>query len=168
MGKGRYLGSIPRQLSSGDKEFIKLISEGMKKAPAFRQAYPEHAAVIQWNNSEPGSPARIEAKDKIITAAKNKLQAKYMHGAIVSYQDSMEKFSELAVETAIELVKGARSEKVRADLAIEGMRQKVGTPVQKIAAQTQTTVVLTFGDRPEQPASQVIDAEMASEEEEHQ
>ena len=44
----------------------------------------------------------------------------------------MEKFSELSVETAIDLGENARSEKVRADLAIEGMRHKVGTPVQKV------------------------------------
>lgn len=135
---------IPRQLSAEDKEFIKLIEKGSKKAPAFRQAYPTHPHVIKWQNSEPGSPDHQRAMELIIQAAKNKLQAKYMQSAIVSYQDSMEKFSELSLETATDLVKNARSEKVRADLAIEGIRHKVGTPVQKVAVQEQKTVILTF------------------------
>lgn len=144
MGKGRYIGSVPQQLTKEDKEFIKLIEEGSKKAPAFRKAYPNHPSVIKWHQSEPGSPDHQRASELVISAAKNKLQAKYMRGAIVSYQDSMEKFSELSLETATDLVKNARSEKVRADLAIEGIRHKVGTPVQKVAVQEQKTVILTF------------------------
>lgn len=157
MGKGRYLGAIPQQLTEGDKEFIKLIESGSKKAPAFREAYPEHPSVIKWHQSEPGSPDHQRASELVITAAKNKLQAKYMRGAIMTYQDSMEKFSELSLETATDLVKNARSEKVRADLAIEGIRHKVGTPVQKMAIQEQKTVILTF----EKPAeSRVIDVDL--------
>lgn len=137
--------SVARQLSKEDKEFIKLVHSGMKKAPAFRQAYPNHVQVIKWNNSEPGSPDRQRSAMLIIEAAKNKLSAKYMHTAITTYQDSMEKFSELSLETAIELVTSARSEKVRADLAIEGIRQKIGTPVQKVAVHEEKKVVITFG-----------------------
>jgi hypothetical protein len=150
VGKGRYLGTIPRQLSPEDKHFIKLIEGGSKKAPAFRESYPNHPAVIKWRVSEPGSPDRHRAIELIISAAKNKLQAKYMQSAIVSYQDSMEKFSELSVKAAIDLVENARSEKVRADLAIEGMRQKIGTPVQKIAIKEDRTVTLVFGDPPKE------------------
>lgn len=150
MGKGRYIGTVPRQLSTGDKEFIKLIEEGSKKAPAFRKAYPEHPHVIKWHNSERGSPDHQRATELIITAAKNKLQAKYMQSAIVTYHDKMEQFSEKSLDTAIDLVQNARSEKVRADLAIEGMRHKVGTPVQKVAIQQQKTVILTFGTPPEE------------------
>lgn len=150
MGKGRYIGSVPQQLTSGDKEFIKRIEAGEKKAPAFRAAYPEHPQVITWKTSEPGSPDHKRAMELIVQAAKNKLQAKYMRGAIVTYQDSMEKFSELSVETAIDLVENARSEKVRADLAIEGMRHKVGTPVQKVQVQENKLVILQFGDPPKE------------------
>lgn len=153
MGKGRYLGTIPQQLTAGDKEFIKRIEEGEKKAPAFRASYPEHRQVVIWQQSEPGSPDHKKAMELIVAAAKNKLQAKYMQGAIISYQDSMEKFSELAVETAIDLVKNARSEKVRADLAIEGIRHKVGSPTVKVAVQEKKLVILQFGDPPKDAAS---------------
>lgn len=145
---GRYFGTIPQQLSKEDKTFIKLIEAGSKKAPAFRKAYPNHPQVIRWHNSEAGSPDHQKAAELVIAAAKNKLQAKYIRRALSTYQDKMEQFSELSLETATELVKKARSEKVRADLAIEGIRHKVGTPVQKVAVQENKTVVLKFGDPP--------------------
>lgn len=158
MGKGRYLGTIPKQLTPEDKEYIKLIEAGAKKAPAFRASYPNHPAVVRWLRSEPGSPDRQRASELVIQAAKNKLQAKYMQGAIVSYQDSMERFSNLSLETATDLVKNARSEKVRSDLAIEGIRHKVGTPVQKVAVQERKTVYLTFGKPPDEPIEgEVVD-----------
>lgn len=159
MGKGRYLGAVPRKLSKEDKEFIKLIEAGSKKAPAFRAAYPEHQAVKKWTLSEPGSPDRKRASELVIEAAKNKLQAKYMQGAIISYQDSMEKFSELSVKTAIELVSSARSEKVRADLAIEGIRHKVGSPTTKIQVQEEKMVIISFGEPPKD-ASSIIEGEV--------
>jgi hypothetical protein len=160
MGKGRYLGSIPQQLTPEDKEFIKRIEAGERKASAFRASYPNHPQVIIWQNSEAGSPDHKRAMELIVQAAKNKLQAKYMRGAIVSYQDSMEKFSELSVETAIDLVENARSEKVRADLAIEGMRHKVGTPVQKVQVQESKLVILQFGEPPKE-SSVFVDNEVS-------
>lgn len=142
--------AIVRKLSAGDKEFIKLIEEGSKKAPAFRQAYPEHEAVIKWKAATPRSPERQKYSSVVIAAAKTKLQAQYMRKAIMSYQDSMEEFSQLSIDTAIELVQSAKSEKVRADLAVEGIRHKIGTPVQKVAVNEKKTVVLTFGEPPKE------------------
>lgn len=167
MGKGRYLGTVPQQLTVGDKQFIKLIEEGTKKAPAFRTAYPDHPQVIVWNQSEPGSPDHQRAAELIIAAAKNKLQAKYMRNAIVTYHDRMEEFSNQSLTTATDLVKNARSEKVRADLAIEGIRHKIGTPVQKVAVQEKKLVILQFGDPPSdlapkdqnEHASEIIEGE---------
>lgn len=148
MEKGRYLGTIPQRLTAEDKEFIKLIEAGAKKAPAFRAAYPNHPSVKKWTLSEVGSPDRQRAAELVIAAAKNKLQTKYMQGAIVSYHDSMERFSNLSLETATDLVKNARSEKVRADLAIEGIRHKVGSPTVKALVKEEKAVYLTFGRPP--------------------
>jgi len=158
MGKGRYIGTIPQQLTPEDKEFVKLIQAGNKKAPSFRAAYPNHAHVIRWKNSEAGSPDHQRSAELIINAAKNKLQAKYMQGAIVSYQKSMDRFSDLSLVAATDLVQNARSEKVRADLAIEGIRQKIGSPTQKIQAQTDTRVILQFGEPPKDERK-IIDGE---------
>lgn len=139
-----------RRLSAGDKDFLKLIEDGEKPSPAFRRAYPDHDAVITWTRSEPGSPDRQKASERIMQAAKHKLAAKYMQKAMLTYQDSMEQFSQLSLETAKELVVGARSEKVRADLAIEGIRHKIGTPVTKVAVQEKKVVYLTFDKPPEE------------------
>lgn len=154
---GVYRGTVPKQLTGGDKDFIKRIEAGEKKASAFRAAYPDHPSVIGWHRSEPGSPDRQKYVELVVAAAKNKLQAKYMQSAIKTYQDSMEEFSNESLKTAIELVKSARSEKVRADLAIEGIRHKIGTPVQKVAVHQEQTVTITFG---EPPKDDVIDGEV--------
>lgn len=138
-----------QQLSDGDKSFIKQVTAGDKPSPAFRAAYPEHYAVKLYHSTEPGTPDRQKAAEIVKDAAKNKLNAKYISKAMATYQDKMEEFSELSLETATELVKNARSEKVRADLAIEGIRHKIGTPVQKVAVQEQKTVYLTFGKPPD-------------------
>lgn len=136
-----------RKLTPEDKAFLKLVENGTRPSPAFREAYPTHAAVIKWTTSEPGSPDHQKASELVKQAAKYKLQAKYMQKALVTYQDSMEKFSQLSLETATDLVVNARSEKVRADLAIEGIRHKIGTPVTKVAVQEKKVVYLTF-DKP--------------------
>lgn len=135
-------------LSGEDKDFIKLIEGGTKPSPAFRDAYPNHHIVKLWHNTEPGSEDRKKAAELLKDAAQNKLRAKYMSTALTTYTDKMEQFSKHSVDTAIDLVQNARSEKVRADLAIEGMRHKVGSPTVKALVKEEKTVYLTFGSPP--------------------
>lgn len=137
-------------LSDQDKNFIKLKESGAKNSAAFREAYPDHDAVIAYKSTQPGTPERQKASEVLKDAAKTKLKTKYISRALATYQDKMEEFSELSLEAATELVKNARSEKVRADLAIEGIRHKVGTPVQKVAVQERKTVILQFGSPPDE------------------
>lgn len=137
-----------QQLTDGDKQFIKLTEAGTKPSPAFREAYPEHEAVHFWGMTASGSKERQKAAQIISEAAQTKLNAKYIQAALMTYHDKMEEFSSLSLETATDLVKNARSEKVRADLAIEGIRHKIGTPVQKIAVNEKKTVILQFGEPP--------------------
>ena len=77
----------------------------------------------------------------------------------MTYQDKMEEFSRHSLDTAIDLVQNARSEKVRADLAVEGMRHKVGSPTVKVAVQEKRTVILQFGDKPVGEREGVIEGE---------
>lgn len=157
-----------RQLSEGDKEFIKLIGAGGTPSASFREAYPDHEAVRFWTITKGDKLQHQKAQEVLKDAAKNKLRAQYIQRALMTYQDKMEEFSTASLDTAIELVKGARSEKVRADLAIEGIRHKIGTPVQKVAVQEQKTVILTFGKRPapseERDVESVVEAELVSDE----
>lgn len=132
-------------LSDNDKLFIKLYQSGVKPSPAFREAYPDHDAVVFYHMTEIGSPERQKAAELIKVTAQQKLRTKHISSAMATYQDKMEEFSALSLDTATDLVKNARSEKVRADLAIEGIRHKVGTPVQKVQVQEEKVVYLTFG-----------------------
>jgi len=145
-----------QQLTNEDKEFIKLHTDGVKNSKAFREAYPTHPAVIAWEESQPGTEERQKASEILKDAAKNKLSRKYITRALTTYQDKMDEFSQLSLETAIELVQDARSEKVRADLAIEGIRHKIGTPVQKVAVKEERLVTLTFS----RPASPIVEGEV--------
>lgn len=150
-----------KKLTDGDKEFIKLTEKGMKPSAAFRVAYPAHDVVHAYVLSEPGTPQRQKASEVLKDAAKTKLQAKYIRNALMTYQDKMEEFSALSLETATDLVKNARSEKVRADLAIEGIRHKIGTPVQKIALKEDKVVHITFGAPPKDESS-IVEGEVVS------
>lgn len=137
-----------QKLSDGDKSFIKLTESGTKPSPAFREAYPDHVATLAYLRTEPGSPDRQKASSVLKDAAMTKLKAKYMTDAIETYADKMEKFSDLSLKTATDLVQNARSEKVRSDLAIEGIRHRVGSPTVKALVKEEKTVYLTFGDPP--------------------
>lgn len=147
------------QLSDGDKQFIKLYSAGTKPSPAFREAFPEHEAVRFWNLTEPGTPERQKASEVLKDAAKHKLRTKHISRALKTYQDKMEQFSSLSLDTATDLVVNARSEKVRADLAIEGIRHKVGSPTTKVQVQEEKTVYLTFG-KPPKDESRIAEGEV--------
>lgn len=146
------------KLTDGDKQYIKLTESGIKPSPAFREAYPEHDAVKFYHMTEPGTPQRQKAAEALRDAAKQKLQAKYIKNALATYQDKMEQFSALSLDTATDLVQNARSEKVRADLAIEGIRHKIGSPVTKVAIKEDKVVYLTFG-KPPVDESQIVEGE---------
>ena len=71
----------------------------------------------------------------------------------------MEEYSKLSLEAAIDLVKNARSEKVRADLAIEGIRHKISSPTVKVQSQESKVVHITFGEPPKED-SEIEDSEI--------
>lgn len=145
--RGRYK-RVPRVLTAEDKAFIKSVSRGEKRTKSFRDANPEHPTVKKYmdivrNGGDPEERQRLRAS--IGQLAKDKIQTKHIQSALVTYQNKMNVFSDKSLDTAIDLVENARSEKVRADLAIEGMRHRVGTPVQKVQVQQETEIFLTFG-----------------------
>lgn len=145
--KGRYQ-SVPQPLSDEDKEFVRLVNTGMARTKAFRIAYPNNEGVKRYldivkNGGDPDE--RYKASRNVIELSKSKVQTKKIRAAMIEYQERMDVFSDKSLETAIDLVENASSEKVRATLAIEGMRQRVGTPVQKVKVQEEKEVHITFG-----------------------
>lgn len=160
--KGRYK-AIKKPLTKEDREFIKLAATGMPRSKAYRITHPEHPTVkryMEFVKNEEFGEERANLRKSVIQLAKNKIQTKSVQAAMVEYQDKMNVFSDLAVDTAIDLVQNARSEKVRADLATEGMRHRVGTPVQKVQVQQQSDIVITFGDRHPDDIGEVVEGEV--------
>lgn len=147
--KGRYK-AIPNPLSPEDKEFIKLANTGMPRSKAYRLSHPNHPTVqryMEFVKKQEYGEERSKARDSVIQLAKDKLQTNRIQDAMMDYQKKMDTFSDLSLTTATDLVQNARSEKVRADLAVEGIRHKIGSPVAKVQVQTQQDIIITFGER---------------------
>lgn len=117
---------------------------------------------IVKGDAEPETPEeRSKLADTIVQLAKDKVQAKYIRERLVAFQDSMDVLAAKSVYVANDLLDNGRSEKVKADLAMEFIRHKVGTPVQKVQAQIDKTVNLTFGVPPTRDdMSDIIEAEI--------
>lgn len=132
-----------------ERLFLKLISKGTKRSKAFRLAFPEHPTVQRYMDAvkTDDKDLRRTTSNQVADLARSRLETQHMQNAMTVYQEKMDEFSDAALDTALDLVKNARSEKVRADLAIEGMRHKIGTPVQKMQVQRDENIVITFGDR---------------------
>lgn len=167
MPRDRKYKAVPRPLSTEDKVFIKLVSEGMKKTHAFKIAYPNHESVMRYmdvTKDKEDAAVRTRAAGLVIAAAKNKLQTQRIQGALVTYQSRMDLLAEDALDVAEKIMKEGKSEKVRADLSVEFIRHKVGTPVVKQQIQEDKTVVLVFGDKiPDRNVEAIIEAEVVEE-----
>ena len=71
---------VPRPLSHGDIQFIKLLFDGEPRAAAFREAYPDNRAVQRWHKAQAlpkDSRERRNAKDNLQSAAKWKVNSKH-------------------------------------------------------------------------------------------
>lgn len=156
---------VPRPLSHGDIQFIKLLFDGKPRVAAFREAYPDNKVVQRWHATRPlpvDSLERRRANDTLNDSATWKVNSKHIRKAIMTYQAKMDHLAELSLEIAEDLLTGARSEKVRADLATEFIRQKVGTPTQKSIQHTEQTITFSLDAPAEVPSvrtDKAIDAE---------
>lgn len=138
-----------------DRNFIRGIVNGQKKPTAFKESYPNHPTVKRYMDivnkrvepEDEGERSRLNAS--IAQMAKDKAQAKYIAERLVAFQESMDVLASKSIIVANDLLDNGRSEKVKADLAIEFIRHKVGTPVQKVQAQVEKTVHFSFGEPPE-------------------
>lgn len=142
--------SVPKILSSEDREFVRRVAEGEKRTDAFRKAYPNHPKVQRYmdiitHKVEPEEGERKSLSRTIIQMSKDKVQAKHIRERLVAFNESMDVLAAKSMLVANDLLDNGRSEKVKADLAMEFIRHKVGTPVQKVQAQIDKTVHLSFG-----------------------
>lgn len=154
--KGVKYIAVPRQLTKEDKEFIKMLGAGVPKSVAFRAAYPNQMTVKRYEDvvkSDATEATRRRARELVIMAAKHKLQTQYMQKAITTYQSRMDKLADIGLDVAEDLMLHGRSEMVKADLAKEFVRHKVGSPTTKVAVAEKKEVIITFGVPPGSPGT---------------
>ncbi len=156
--------SIPRSLSSEDKEFIKLIQEAkIPRSKAFLAAYPEHEHSVAYRRAirDKNKEAKKRAGLLLVQVSKTKLQAQYIVRGLTTFQNKMDQLAEDSIDVLDDILNNGRSEKVRADIGIEMLRHKVGTPVHKMAVKEERTVYLTFSDpdgRGDMPEATVVES----------
>lgn len=63
--------------------------------------------------------------------AKQKMNTYAISTLMEDYQERMDAIADLSLDVAEDILRNGRSEKTKADLAIEFIRQRVGAPVQK-------------------------------------
>lgn len=84
---------------------------------------------------------------RIKSASAEKLQTQYMQNEMEVYTERMNKLANDALTTVDDIMNDpGASKKVRADLAMEMIRHKVGTPTQKIKQETDKHVTISFGE----------------------
>lgn len=159
--------AIERPLSDEDRLFIKLCSEGkMPRSKAFRTAYPNHPHSLNYNLAYKSNDATAKQRASVLSvqASKTKLQSKRIQSGMEIFQGRMDKLAEKSLNVIDTLLDHGRSEKVKADLAIEMVRHKVGTPTHKIAKSEEKIVYFGFGKPPkERNVEEIIEAEIISE-----
>jgi hypothetical protein len=162
--------AIARPLSDEDKLFVKLVSEGkMNRSKAFRTAYPNHPHSLNYREAfkSADATARKRAAMLSVQASKTKLQTKRIQTAMEKFQDRMDTIADKSLNVIDTILDHGRSEKVRADLAVEMVRHKVGTPTHKIAKSEEKVVYFGFGKPPkERDTEEIIEAEIIEESDE--
>lgn len=144
--------------------FIKLVAKGINRTKAYRMAFPNHPTVMKYmdlvkTNSDP--QARRDAGQSVTQLSKDKLQTKHVQAAMTTYVTKMDKLANDALETVDEIMNDhGASKKVRADLAMEMIRHKVGTPTQKVQVQEEKNIFIGFGDRHPDDADDIIEGEV--------
>ena len=157
---------IPRILTAQDREFIRLVAAGEKRTRAFRIAYPDHPSVKKYmdiinGKKEPAEGERVSLSRSIIQLSKDKVQSKAINARLQDFEESMNVLAAKSMLVANDLLDNGRSEKVKADLAIEFIRHKVGSPTVQVQQQVDKTVHLSFGNAPARDdMSDIIEGEV--------
>lgn len=130
--------------------FLKLVARGGNRSKHYRMAFPNDPAVQRYMDAvKTGDTAARKKESQVVTQlAKNKLQTKHIQQALETYTNRMDQLANDALETVDEIMNDKQaSKKVRADLAMEMIRHKVGSPTQKVMQQSEGSIVISFGDR---------------------
>lgn len=142
-------------LTEQDVAFVAAKSQGLNSIDALIQAYPEDEQIQEWAllrddiNGKTRDYAKLMLRKKAHTISRRRpVEVLTQH-----YKNRIVQMGETALDTLEELMIEGKSEKVRADVAIEVTRHNVGSP-DKQEQNNQSTVVVIIGEPPKDIRSQ--------------
>lgn len=147
-GRGKYK-RVARALSAEDKEFIRLVQTGMNRSKAYRLSHPDHPTVVKYIDAvktEAPAEEKRRLSQSVTQLAKDKLQTNHIQSALTTYTKKMEDMADDSLVVLHDILLNGRSEKVRADIGMEFVRHRVGTPTQKVQVSEEKNITITFGD----------------------
>lgn len=136
-------------LTEQDVAFVAAKSQGLSSMDALIQAYPEDEQIQEWAvlRDDINGKTRDYAKLMLRKKANSVTRRRAVEVLSEHYKNRIVQMGETALDTLEELMIEGKSEKVRADVAIEVTRHNVGSP-DKNQDNTQSTVVVVIGEPP--------------------
>lgn len=136
-------------LTEQDVAFVAAKSQGVSSIDALIQAYPDDEQIQEWAvlRDDINGKNREYAKLMLRKKAHSVTRRRPVEVLSQHYQNRIVQMGETALDTLEELMVEGRSEKVRADVAIEVTRHNIGNP-DKDQNSGQSTVVVVIGEPP--------------------
>lgn len=142
-------------LTEQDIAFVAAKSQGLNSIDALIQAYPEDEQIQEWALLRDDINGKTRDYAKLMLRKKAHLITRRRPVEVLTqhYKNRIVQMGETALDTLEELMIEGKSEKVRADVAIEVTRHNVGSP-DKQEQNNQSTVVVIIGEPPKDIRSQ--------------
>lgn len=139
-------------LTEQDISFVAAKSQGLNSMDALIQAYPDDSEIQQWADMRNSDDGREREYAKLMLRKKANLVNHRRPVEVLTqhYQERIIQMGEIALDTMEEIMIEGRSEKVRADVAIEVARQNIGNP-DKDKSGNQNVIIMIGSD----PAQQI-------------
>lgn len=142
-------------LTEQDIVFVAAKSQGKSSIDALIEAHPDDKQIQEWALLRDDINGKTREYAKLMLRRKAHAMQRRRAVEVLSehYKNRIVQMGETALDTLEELMVEGKSEKVRADVAIEVTRHNVGNP-DKSQESSQSTVVVVIGEPPKDIRSQ--------------
>ena len=136
-------------LTEQDVAFVAAKAQGLTAIDALIQVYPKDKLIKQWAEDRDSEDPKTREYAKLMLRRKANVMSRRRSVEVLTehYQNRMQQMGETALDTLEELMVEGKSEKVRADVAIEVTRHNLGNP-DKDQTKGAETVVVIIGEPP--------------------
>lgn len=136
-------------LTEQDIAFVAAKAQGLSNIDALIDAYPHHPRVKEWATMRDSDDPKLREQGKLMLRRMAHMIQRRRPVTVLSehYQRRIAQMGETALDTLEELMLEGKSEKVRADVAIEVTRHNLGNP-DKDQTKGAETVVVIIGEPP--------------------